>query len=136
MFGSKPNDESSILSRFAKYMDRKEYFKQHYLDNLEIERQKRKDYYTENHECINKQRRKQRKLKKEFIDGYKLGHGCAICGYNRCAEALDFHHEGEEEKLFRIARGLGSNSLEKIREEMAKCTVLCANCHRELHARD
>ena len=29
---------------------------------------------------------------RQFIQRYKLMMGCSICGYNKCAGALDFHH--------------------------------------------
>ena len=117
-------------------MDNKQYHKKYYLDNIERERQKCKEYYQANQQRINKQRREERKKRTKFIDDYKLEHGCAICGYNKCAAALDFHHVDGDDKSFRIARGVGSNSMEKVKEEMAKCIVICANCHRELHNGD
>ena len=59
---------------------------------------------------------------------------CCICGFNSYPEALDFHHINPEEKEDRIARMISNNySLDKIKEEMKKCIVLCSNCHREFH---
>jgi len=114
-------------------MSRKKYLKKYYQDNIIQERLKRKQYYEVNAIEINEHRRNLRKERKKFIDNYKLSRGCVVCGYNKCAEALDFHHLDNETKLFRIARGLGSNSFENILEEINKCDVLCSNCHRELH---
>ena len=73
-----------------------------------------------------------RQKKYKFVQDYKLSKGCAICGYNKCASALDFHHSGEKE--FNIGVEAGSKSLELTIKEMNKCIVLCANCHREIHA--
>ena len=58
---------------------------------------------------------------------------CAKCGDNR-GYVLDFHHINPEEKEETIAR-LTSNtsSLSKVYDEIKKCIVLCANCHREFH---
>ncbi len=58
---------------------------------------------------------------------------CVECGYNKCFEALDFHHLDPNEKDFNIAAGK-SYSSERLRKELAKCTLLCSNCHREVHA--
>ena len=58
--------------------------------------------------------------------------GCALCGYNTCVAALDFHHVGS--KLFYITReGIKNKSNQEIADEIAKCILLCANCHREVH---
>ena len=65
-----------------------------------------------------------------FVDKYKLDSGCALCGYNKFACALDFHHKDREEKLFCIGRGVhGGIDFLLILEEMDKCEVLCKNCH-------
>lgn len=55
------------------------------------------------------------------------------CGYDRCRDALDFHHKDGSEKEFVIA-ARPSISLEKLAAEISKCVLLCSNCHREFHA--
>ena len=45
---------------------------------------------------------------------------------------LDFHNKDREEKEFTIGR-LKKGSLSVIQDEIDKCVVLCANCHREFH---
>lgn len=64
-----------------------------------------------------------------------LGGKCAICGYDSCVEALEFHHINPEEKEFAIS-GKFNISWEKLKHELDKCQLLCANCHRELHSND
>ena len=55
-----------------------------------------------------------------------------MCGYNKCIAALDFHHLDPNAKEGGI---IGTTaSLEKQREEAKKCILVCANCHREIHA--
>jgi predicted HNH restriction endonuclease len=57
-----------------------------------------------------------------------------ICGYGHCPEALDFHHRDPKQKSFGLSvRGL-TRSWEKIQKELDKCILVCANCHREIHA--
>lgn len=69
----------------------------------------------------------------------KIGHilkvnGCAICGYNKCDAALDFHHSNPEDKVFMInMHSIGIKNNEQLVEELNKCILLCANCHREIH---
>jgi 5-methylcytosine-specific restriction endonuclease McrA len=75
------------------------------------------------------QRRK--KLMQQAIE-YKGGN-CMICGYNKCIRALTFHHVDPSQKSFGIsARGI-TRSWEKIKDELDKCVLLCANCHAEVH---
>ena len=70
-----------------------------------------------------------------IINDYKIAHGCYICGYNKCGEALDFHHVDNENKKLSISRMIDDNySMDAIYKEMSKCRIVCANCHRELHA--
>jgi hypothetical protein len=56
-----------------------------------------------------------------------------ICGYCRCASALQFHHVDPAQKLFTINAGVGK-ALEKLRAEARKCVLLCATCHVEVEA--
>ncbi len=61
-----------------------------------------------------------------------LGGRCRICGYNRCPAAFDFHHVEMLTKDFTISAAM--TSWERIRPELDKCVLLCATCHREVHA--
>jgi hypothetical protein len=72
-----------------------------------------------------------RKKTKQLLVEYKGGK-CEFCGYNKCIEALEFHHIDETTKEFSISGS--TKSLEKQKEEADKCYMLCANCHRELHS--
>ncbi len=75
---------------------------------------------------------RRRKLKAMVVE-YRGGK-CMICGYNKYFGALDLHHVDETQKSFGLSvRGL-TRSWEKIKEEADKCILLCANCHREIHA--
>ena len=64
---------------------------------------------------------------------YKGGQ-CHICGYNQCIEALEFHHRDPNEKDFHLAQSGNCRSWGAIKLELDKCVLLCANCHREIHA--
>lgn len=76
---------------------------------------------------------KRRKKLKAMAIEYKGGK-CMLCGYNKYAGALDFHHIDEKNKQFGLStRGL-TRSWEKTRNEAEKCILVCANCHREIHA--
>lgn len=62
---------------------------------------------------------------------YKGGK-CCVCGYNKCNQALEFHHLNPEEKEFTISGG--TRSFEFMKEELNKCILVCRNCHSEIHA--
>jgi hypothetical protein len=58
---------------------------------------------------------------------------CESCGYDEHPAAIDFHHTGDKEE------GVGSMvnegySRQSIKEEIERCKVLCANCHRVVHS--
>jgi hypothetical protein len=68
---------------------------------------------------------------KALLAELKAG-GCELCGYNRCQRALTFHHLDPTTKRFHIA-GNHTRKPDAIRAEVAKCVLVCENCHRELH---
>lgn len=60
------------------------------------------------------------------------------CGCSMCEEddlvCLEFHHIDPNVKEFQVG-GYGINfSLDRLRAEIAKCIVVCANCHKKIHA--
>lgn len=62
------------------------------------------------------------------------GGKCEICGYNKNLSAIDFHHLDPSKKEFKVdIRSFSNNSKSKISIELEKCTMICANCHREQH---
>ena len=56
---------------------------------------------------------------------------CQVCGYNQCMRAMNFHHINPLVKDFTISAAI--YSWDKIRTELDKCVLLCANCHAEVH---
>lgn len=71
------------------------------------------------------------KLTKE-VGEYKELAGCQICKSRLPAVALDLHHIGNKENT--VSNLVKSGCVEKARAELIKCVVVCANCHRLLHA--
>jgi 5-methylcytosine-specific restriction endonuclease McrA len=64
-----------------------------------------------------------------------LGGCCSACGYDKCLNALEFHHINPDEKEFSISKS-SSLTLDAIKSELDKCVLLCSNCHREVHNSD
>lgn len=83
-------------------------------------------------ECNNKESySKQTSIKSKAVN-YK-GNMCNLCSYNKYNGALEFHHLNTNNKDFNIS-DLRTYSWEKLKNELDKCVLLCANCHREIHA--
>lgn len=76
-----------------------------------------------------KNRRK--RIKEELLE-YKGGK-CQICGYQKCSSALEFHHLNPEEKDFSLSTTSSYKNIDKMKQEVDKCILVCANCHREIH---
>ena len=57
---------------------------------------------------------------------------CVLCGEDEYF-ALDFHHLDPSTKDIEIVK-LRKSSFERLKKEVEKCAVLCANCHRKVHA--
>jgi 5-methylcytosine-specific restriction endonuclease McrA len=64
----------------------------------------------------------------------EAGGRCKICGYDRYSGALHFHHLDPAAKKFAISRKGFTWSLARMRAEVAKCVLLCSNCHAEVEA--
>jgi 5-methylcytosine-specific restriction endonuclease McrA len=74
---------------------------------------------------------KRRKTIREMAVKYKGGK-CSICGYDKCIDALEFHHLSKD-KEFSISKDGLTRSWKRVKKEIQKCILLCANCHREVH---
>ncbi|MFZ5982484.1 MAG: hypothetical protein ACOYS2_02865 [Patescibacteria group bacterium] len=94
---------------------------------------KDKRKYADRAEYIRKAVSKRRKKIKEMAIEYKGGK-CSICGYRKCIDALEFHHEDPSIKEFGLSKDGLTRSWEKVRKEVESCILVCANCHRELHS--
>ena len=77
---------------------------------------------------------KEEAIKREFMD--QLGGICQSCGYNKCIRSLVFHHIDPSKKKFqlgKIRRKIRDFGMPAVIKEVAKCQLLCHNCHSELH---
>lgn len=76
--------------------------------------------------------KRRRKLKLLAIE-YKGGK-CQICGYKKCEGALELHHINKANKEFGLGDKGYTRAWEKVKSELDKCVLLCANCHREIES--
>ena len=65
----------------------------------------------------------------------EAGGACVLCGYDRYIGALHFHHVDPSQKEFAVSGRGFTRSIQKMREEAAKCVLLCSNCHAEVEAK-
>lgn len=75
--------------------------------------------------------RRRKKIRLMAIE--HLGGKCIKCGYNKYPEVMEFHHRDPLQKDFNVSKKGLTRSWERVRKEIEKCDLLCANCHRELH---
>jgi hypothetical protein len=62
-----------------------------------------------------------------YLVEFFSGHPCVDCG-EADPLVLEFDHLGA--KNFNIAKGLRDRQWQAVLDEIAKCDVVCANCHR------
>ena len=93
---------------------------------------KTNEYYLKNREkAIERQMQRYKELSSIFNE-WKKGLKCSVCGETD-HNCLDFHHVMPEEKELNIPRAVARGSKTVI-SELKKCVVVCANCHRKVHA--
>lgn len=63
------------------------------------------------------------------------GRRCSVCGLvHTCDAVYEFHHLNPATKIVSKAGNVvGSQCWEKLKSELDKCVIVCANCHRVLH---
>jgi predicted HNH restriction endonuclease len=103
--------------------------KHHGLTKFSLQKSNgRETYYCV--KCYMERQNRTRNNKKEQALTYKGGK-CSICGYDKCSAALDFHHLNPLEKESK--NDLRNLSWDRLKIELDKCILVCANCHREIH---
>lgn len=74
-----------------------------------------------------------REKNKQILHKLKIN-GCAICGYNKCDMALEFHHANPKNKKYNVNKD--TIFKKGLIDELNKCILLCANCHREIEEKE
>ena len=72
-----------------------------------------------------------RKRKDKLLQ--EAGGACIRCGYSKCSDALEFHHREPKGKLFELSLAGMTKRPDQIAAEVAKCDLVCRNCHAEIH---
>tara|TARA_R100000306_G_C4258682_1_gene84175 strand:- start:114 stop:416 length:303 start_codon:yes stop_codon:yes gene_type:complete len=75
--------------------------------------------------------------KRKWLNEYKKDKPCSRCGETYDPLCLDLHHIDPEKKEATISSLVqGTQKLEKLKEEVAKCEIICAHCHRLHHYKE
>ena len=103
-----------------------------------LEKDAIEDYYWSNghtrnicKDCVKENERRKYNERVKWLSDYKRTLKCKKCGESRYY-LLDFHHRNPNDKKYCISDSSRS-SKETLMNEIKKCDVLCANCHREWH---
>jgi ribosomal protein S27E len=120
-FFNKKSSTADLLQNVCKNCNAKS-SKKHYEANKEKIKQRTRDRV-----------RRIKPLAQQLVLQY-LKVGCTDCG-EKDIVVLEFDHQGD--KKYEIARMINeAYSLDKLEEEINKCVVRCANCHRRKTAKD
>jgi hypothetical protein len=126
---------STPEKRRQAYLDKREHYlllsKQRYINKKEELLEYQKEYRRKNRLLINKKVVLARQAKLTTLVHF-LGDCCAMCKQQFPLIVYDFHHNNPKEKEFSIGENM-HKSLDALKQEALKCTLLCANCHRITH---
>lgn len=100
--------------------------------NREDHKRALKRYYKKNTQKFANSKRKRKDKIRKFLVEFKLANPCK-CGEKNPA-CLQFHHLDPTEKEIALSQVITKCwGIEKIKKEIEKCEVMCANCHLKLH---
>jgi hypothetical protein len=102
----------------------------------DVRKDKQKGYaakhYKKNTEEVKESAKEKRSSMRKQWKAFKATLFCTQCGFNHPA-ALDFHHIDPSTKTGSVNQFVSDGQYKRAMEEVKKCVVLCANCHRIHH---
>jgi len=112
---------------FLSEEEKKELRKEHKVSSI-----KEYNKSPEGRKVKKKNRLDRYKRNRIFIENFKIGKKCKLCGYSEHPEILVFHHKKGVKKLFTLADSR-TYPLETLKKEIKKCILICPNCHNWKH---
>lgn len=97
--------------------------------DIEKARAAQRRYYDKNRELYRDKNRRKKELLRNIMREHK-SQPCSDCGGEFPFYVMDFDHREGEEKLAHVSRLVQRMNLKRLLDEIAKCDVVCANCHR------
>ena len=91
------------------------------------------EWYQKNKEKVYTAKQERRNAVREWFNGLKGSLKCSKCPEDHPG-CLDFHHVDGSTKEYGVFSMVNRGcSIQTIEKELAKCVVLCSNCHRKHH---
>lgn len=119
------------------FYQRKKYRSGEYYERCKLcFKERGRKYYHENHArqlmLALSRKEKYRQERRKFIDDLKKNRPCMDCGNIYPPFVMDFDHRDSKTKIGSISWLLlhNTSNMEKIKAEIEKCDLVCANCHR------
>jgi hypothetical protein len=97
---------------------------------IEVQKRSAKKYYENNKEAQFARNKGKKDDIRSYIQQYKEYRGCMDCKGKFPFYVLDLDHRDPTTKRFLPSRLAKNNSWDTMIAELAKCDVVCANCHR------
>lgn len=88
-----------------------------------------KERYKADPDYFKQAARRQNEKLKAYVDQVR-DVPCMDCRNKFPVVCMDFDHRDADDKLTEVSRLIRMGSMKKLKEEIAKCDVVCSNCHR------
>jgi hypothetical protein len=99
--------------------------------DTEQQRKAQREWASRNKETVSRNSHASRRRKADRVSEFK-NKPCADCGVSYPPYVMDLDHIPGSNKITNVAELVGTGaSWKRIELELAKCEVVCANCHRE-----
>ena len=92
-------------------------------------KQAQREWYKRNKDKVYSASRASRLANKAWLDEQKMK-PCADCGGTFPPVCMDFHHRDPSTKTMNVAMAIFMVGRQRVIDEIAKCDLICANCHR------
>lgn len=96
-----------------------------------MERQRRYRATAKGKAARLEQGRRQTEKRRAWLQALKSDQPCEDCGGVYPHYVMDWHHIDPATKSFAVGNAINAYSEACVLEEVSKCLLLCANCHRE-----
>ncbi len=104
-----------------------------YLDKAKQRKSQRKHYASHQKVELAKRMRRKKEIR-DWFQALKEEQVCSRCGENETC-CLEYHHRNPSKKIKHVANMIrDGNGKMSILVEIEKCDLVCANCHRKIHA--
>ena len=95
----------------------------------EVRKKFKQKYFQDNIVKYRLKRRRDVNAKRDYVAKLK-DNPCMDCGGRFPSVAMDFDHREGETKERGVAAAVSHGGWERLKAEIARCDLVCANCHR------